>query len=34
MMRKLLTALVLPRVIAFIGRRLSGRAAAPPRHGR
>ena len=34
MIRKLLTALVLPRIIAFATRRLTGRAAAPSRHGR
>jgi hypothetical protein len=28
-----LTALVLPRLIAFVTRRLSGRAATPPRRG-
>lgn len=33
MIRKLLTALVLPRVIAFVSRRLSGRTKAPS-HGR
>ena len=33
MIRKLLTALVLPRVIAFITRRVTGRAATPPRRG-
>lgn len=31
MIRKLLTAFLLPRVIAFITRRATGRAAAPPR---
>ena len=30
MIRKLLTAFVLPKVIAYVSRRLSGRAAAPP----
>ncbi len=30
MIRKLLTALVLPRLIAFVSRRLTGRTAAPP----
>ncbi len=34
MIRKLLTALVLPRVIAFVSRRLTGRTAAQPRHRR
>ncbi|ACK81335.1 hypothetical protein MetexDRAFT_3521 [Methylorubrum extorquens DSM 13060] len=34
MIRKLLTALVLPRVIAFISRRLTGRATTPTRHRR
>ncbi len=34
MIRKLLTALVLPRLIAFVSRRLAGRTAAPSRHGR
>jgi hypothetical protein len=33
MIRKVLTALVLPRLIAFVTRRLSGRAATPPRRG-
>lgn len=33
MIRKLLTALVLPRVIAFLTRRVTGRAATPPRRG-
>jgi hypothetical protein len=34
MIRKLLTALVLPRVIAFVGRRLTGHVTAPSRHRR
>ncbi|GJD35469.1 hypothetical protein QO012_003802 [Methylobacterium aerolatum] len=33
MIRKLLTLFVLPRVIAFVTRRLTGRAATPPRRG-
>jgi hypothetical protein len=33
MIRKLLTALVLPRLIAFLTRRVTGRAATPPRRG-
>ncbi len=33
MIRKLLTALVLPRLIAFVTRRITGRAATPPRRG-
>ncbi|SDN52872.1 hypothetical protein SAMN05216360_10921 [Methylobacterium phyllostachyos] len=31
MIRKLLTAFLLPRVIAFLARRFNGRAAAPRR---
>lgn len=31
MIRKLLTAFLLPRVIAFISRRITGRTATPPR---
>jgi len=30
MIRKLLTAFLLPKAIAFVSRRLSGRSAAPP----
>ncbi len=33
MIRKLLTVFVLPRVIALVTRRLTGRAATPPRRG-
>ena len=33
MIRKLLTAFLLPKVIAFVSRRLNGRASAPPRRG-
>ena len=33
MIRKLLTAFLLPRVIAFVSRRVTGRAATPPRRG-
>jgi len=31
MIRKLLTAFLLPKVIAYVGRRFGGRAAAPSR---
>ncbi|MBB3904455.1 hypothetical protein GGR33_003974 [Methylobacterium brachythecii] len=34
MIRKLLIAFVLPRVVAFVSRRLTGRTASPARHGR
>jgi hypothetical protein len=30
MIRKLLTAFLLPKVIAYVSRRLAGRSAAPP----
>jgi hypothetical protein len=33
MIRKLLTAFLVPRLIAFISRRLSGRSSTPPRRG-
>ncbi len=33
MIRKLLTLFVLPRLIAFVTRRITGRAATPPRRG-
>ena len=33
MIRKLLTAFLLPRVIAFITRRVTGRGATPQRRG-
>jgi|GEM_PF-5110400 hypothetical protein len=33
MIRKLLTAFLLPKVIAFVARRFNGRSAAPPRRG-
>ena len=33
MIRKLLTAFLLPRVIAFVPRRVTGRTATPPRRG-
>ena len=33
MIRKLLTALPFPRLIAFVTRRITGRAATPPRRG-
>lgn len=33
MIRKLLTLFVLPRLIAFVTRRVTGRAATPPRRG-
>jgi hypothetical protein len=33
MIRKLLTAFLLPKVIAFLTRRVTGRTAAPPRRG-
>ena len=31
MIRKLLTAFLLPRIIAYVGRRIRGQAAAPSR---
>lgn len=34
MIRKLLTLFVLPKIVAYVGRRLSGRGAAPPRRPR
>jgi len=33
MIRKLLTAFLLPKLIAFVTRRVTGRAATPPRRG-
>jgi hypothetical protein len=33
MIRKLLTVFVLPRLIAFLTRRVTGRATTPPRRG-
>ncbi len=33
MIRKLLTVFLLPRVIAFVTRRVTGRATTPPRRG-
>jgi hypothetical protein len=33
MIRKLLTAFLLPRVISFVARRFGGRAGTPPRRG-
>lgn len=33
MIRKILTAFLLPKVISFVTRRMSGRAAAPQRRG-
>jgi hypothetical protein len=34
MIRKLLTLFVLPKIVAYVGRRLSGRATAQPRRPR
>lgn len=34
MIRKILTAFLLPKVIAFVSRRISGRAATPTRRPR
>ena len=31
MIRKILTAFLLPKVVAFLTRRVTGRAATPPR---
>lgn len=33
MIRKLLTAFLLPRIIAFVSRRFAGRSGTPPRRG-
>lgn len=33
MIRKLLAAFLLPRLIAFVTRRVTGRPTAPPRRG-
>lgn len=33
MIRKILTAFLLPKLIAFVSRRISGRAADPRRRG-
>ena len=33
MIRKLLTAFLLPKLIAFVTRRVTGRATTPPRRG-
>lgn len=33
MIRKLLTAFLLPQLIAFVSRRVTGRTTAPPRRG-
>ncbi len=33
MIRKILTAFLLPKLIAFVTRRVTGRATTPPRRG-
>lgn len=33
MIRKLLTAFLLPKLVAFVTRRITGRGATPPRRG-